>query len=329
VASTCTSDADCGEGLLCASYSFECTYGFACQTPDDRCLGEIGCPEGDCWVIYGVRSCGGICFEGRPFLVGGELRTAAIGQREGWRESTMVPEVGRLSAGERERLTERWLGAARLEHASVAAFARFTLELLSLGAPAELVQAACAAMADETAHARLCFGLASAYAGRALGPGALDVTGALENTTLERILVTAWHEGCVGETLAAIEAAECAEAATDPAVRAALLTIAADEMRHAELAWRFARWALERGGPALAERIRCELAVAEPGPESAAAQQGEETPALRAHGLRSEHAIRVLRTQVFQEVIRPCAEALLAELHARVSGERGATGLHA
>jgi hypothetical protein len=49
-----------------------------------------------------------------------------------------------------------------MEHASVAAFARFTLDLLALGAPADLVQSAQQALGDEIAHAELCFGLAGA-----------------------------------------------------------------------------------------------------------------------------------------------------------------------
>jgi len=59
----------------------------------------------------------------------------------------------------------------QLEHASIAAFARFSLQLLSLGAPAGLIDDCTRALGDETAHARLCFQLASAYAGRAIGSG--------------------------------------------------------------------------------------------------------------------------------------------------------------
>ena len=65
-----------------------------------------------------------------------------------------------------------------MEHASVAAFARFTLHLMSLGAPAALVERSNAALADETLHAKLAFAIASGYAGRAIGPGPLAIDGA-------------------------------------------------------------------------------------------------------------------------------------------------------
>ena len=149
-----------------------------------------------------------------------------------------------------------------MEHASVAAFARFTLELLSLGAPAELVAASQRALADEIRHAKLCFGLATAYAGHALGPGPLSSEGALGAQSLDAIVETAIAEACIGETLAAVEAAEAAAHATDPSVRRVLLAIARDEKRHAELGWRFLSWVLDvapaSARPALRARL-CEI----------------------------------------------------------------------
>jgi hypothetical protein len=68
---------------------------------------------------------------------------------------------------------------ALLEHASVASFARFSLQLMAAGAPASLVEAAHRAALDEIEHARLTFRLASRYEGRALGPGPLPVDGSV------------------------------------------------------------------------------------------------------------------------------------------------------
>jgi hypothetical protein len=42
-------------------------------------------------------------------------------------------------------------------------------------------------------------------------------------------------------------------------IREAYARIASDEQRHAELAFRFVRWALEHGGAAVAERIETAL----------------------------------------------------------------------
>jgi hypothetical protein len=86
-------------------------------------------------------------------------------------------------------------------------------------------------------------------------------------------------EGCFGETGAALDAFESAESAADPVIAAAYGRIAADEQRHAELAFRFVRWALERGGSAVAERIAAALTA----PPSASVSTCEVTlPCLRA-----------------------------------------------
>ena len=63
-------------------------------------------------------------------------------------------------------------------------------------------------------------------------------------------------EGCFGETGAALEALEAADSAADPLIRAAYSQIAKDEQRHAELAFRFVRWALDRAGAVVVERIQ-------------------------------------------------------------------------
>jgi hypothetical protein len=146
----------------------------------------------------------------------------------------------------------------QLEHASIAAFARFSLQLLSFGAPAELVEACTQALADETAHAKLCFAIASAYAERSVGPGPLDIEGSLTAVSLVEVVDLVILEGCLGETGAALEALEALEtraALEDPVIAAAYRRIAADEQRHAELAFQFLRWAFEQQPDVVAERV--------------------------------------------------------------------------
>jgi hypothetical protein len=196
-----------------------------------------------------------------------------------------------------------------MEHASIAAFARFALELLALGAPAEMVQAASRAMSEETEHARDCFALASAYAGRHVGPGRLDVTDALCDLTLEHVAVTTIEEGCIGETVASIEAAEAAEHARDPVVRALLEKIAIEERRHATLAWQFVHWALERGDAA----VRAGIARRFDQLTNVAATTDCAPSDLLEHGVVSERERAAIKNRVLAEVIKPCAAALLAE----------------
>ena len=195
---------------------------------------------------------------GRPFLVAEVQRFAGITRRSDWTLAGLAPEVERLEPHVRQRLAEEWTRAGQLEHASIAAFSRFLMELLAFGAPSELVAETVSAIEDERQHTEICFALASAYAGEAIGPDLLDVTGALETPSLARALSTAVREGCIGETLAALEAAELATRAADPLLQQVLERIAADERRHSELAWKFAHWAVCQQ-PSLAVVLEHEL----------------------------------------------------------------------
>jgi hypothetical protein len=231
--------------------------GKGCQVMDevrDGCCNAAATgPElidGKC--CYGF--CTGSCC-GRALLVAGEQRVAPAASRADWLEPVDVSLAG-LSESDRRELAERWLQDALLEHASIASFARFTLDLLAFGVPSELVEGAQLAMADEIAHAKVSFAIASAYAGRRLGPGPLAVDGVQPSSNLAEAAAAAVSEGCVSETIAALTASQRAEATSDPVVRAALERIASDEAGHAELAWRFVQWALASGGPAVSHAVR-------------------------------------------------------------------------
>ena len=203
-----------------------------------------------------------------------------------------------------------WQDSSLLEHASIAAFSRFVLDLMSLGAPARLVEDATTAMLDESAHARACFSLASTFAGQPRGPSRLDVTGSLDQRDLRDIVVTAVLEGCIGETVAALEAAEALEHASDPAVRWALTRIAEDELRHAALAYRFVHWAVAAHGPALAREVQATFdAVLQ---AQQALPDGPETASVPSHGLLSAAHRWELRARVLHELVAPSLPALLA-----------------
>jgi hypothetical protein len=201
---------------------------------------------------------------GRPFLVEAEARVACVIPSRDWAQPySRSPRVDHLTSDERAELAAHWSRLGQMEHASIAAFARFSLQLLALGAPATLIDACTQALADESAHTRLCFGLASAYAGSLLGPGTLDVQGSLAVTELTEVVDLVIAEGCFGETSAALDAREAAQTAEDPVIRAAYAQIASDEQRHAELAFRFVAWALTQGGAAVRARIERALSSSE------------------------------------------------------------------
>lgn len=257
-----------------------------------------------CTYEYTPWTC---CGYGRPYLdQDGRPVEAPTAATPAWVQGLPQPELAGLSAAQRAALARFWEKNARAEHSSIAGFHRFALELLSHGAPPELVARAQAGAAQELHHAQLCFALASAYAGRGIGPAAMQL-GAQAPLAADLAQLAAWtlRDGAIGETIAALLAQEALEQATDPAVRAALATIVRDETEHAELAWATLQWALQVGGAPVRAAIEEVLAQLE------APRGRDEDLAVPAHGLPSAEEELDGAVRCVAEVILPVARALL------------------
>jgi hypothetical protein len=288
----------------------------------------------DCCYLVNLTVCGP---GGRPYLVDDRARVATLvtmgAPAGGWTVRRRSPaSCEALTRDERASLAEAWSAAALFEHASVASFARFSLELLAAGAPSDLVAAAHEAALDEIEHARLCFALASAYAGMDVAPGPFPLGGQVRlGAGLAGLAASTVVEGCVGETVAAVIAAEQLARATDPAARAALARIAADEARHAELAWRTVAWALRAGGSEVMAAVEQALvaalgapsaaggpSLASPGDDGGSARRSAElcpqTPGLEAHGLLDAATQAHLVASAMDDVVAPAARALLRQV---------------
>jgi hypothetical protein len=141
---------------------------------------------------------------------------------------------------------------AYLEAASVDAFERLERELEGYGAPRDLLAGARRARLDEVRHARIVRALAERAGADVSSPHVpAGRVRALEDVAIENAV-----EGCVHETFGAAVAMVQAATAGDRSVRAAMQTIARDEMRHAELSWTVARWLEERLDAAARARVR-------------------------------------------------------------------------
>jgi len=316
----CATDADCDAGLLCQVQAVRDScgntfYEQACQTADDECRLHEDCADseagsdcrfdGDKYACQHNQAYYTDC--GRPFTVAGHGRVAPTRPRADWLSvpDTLPPHPDAAA---------RWVEYGQLEHASIASFSRFAMELLSLGAPPALVREAHEAGMDEIEHAQLCFGMAAAFGAGPVGPGPLDVRDALSDgmdvASIGRRLV---QEACIGETLAALEAAEASRHTSDPAVRSVLETIAADEQRHAELGWRCLRWLLRtHGTPDLRAQLAAvfEHALASPDDAPTLGLAG-----LEDYGLLSPPARHALLDEGRRAVIAPLAAALLDSEH--------------
>jgi hypothetical protein len=255
---------------------------------------------------------------------------AAWCERDDWtsRAPATDVDVDTLSAALRATLTAEWLADARMEHASIGAFARATLELMALAAPAELLAEVQAAALDEVRHAGRCFALAGRYAGRALGPGPLPIAPP-RPASFARLARDTFVEGCVGETIAALAAARQARACEDAAVADTLAMIASDEARHAALAWRTVEWALAQGGPEVALALRAAAAHLRPradDPEPLSGPHGPHGPSdlsdpndpntpneelLARHGRLDAAGRAAVRSDAWREIVDPTLARLL------------------
>jgi hypothetical protein len=268
---------------------------YSISTDSEACSDDIG-------------ECGG-CY-GRPYVAEAQVIAAPVVRSSSWGTQAapeLVPDLSGLSLAQRAALAEFWSDNARAEHSSVAGFHRICLELIAHGAPLELLARSQKAAADELAHARICYALASHYAGEPLGPGPMPIGSAAPiAATLVELAVATAREGCLAETSAAWLASELATSASDPAVRAALEQIAAEEAEHAELSWMTLRWTIEAGGAEVREAVAKVFAEARP------IMLGGAALSVPAHGMLAGAEVRAIAQRGFEALLVPVMRSLAA-----------------
>jgi hypothetical protein len=265
------------------------------------------------------------CYVGRTFFLDEGVVKADLRPGASWR-TRHHPSAEALPARTRRALGEAWARDGLFEHASVASFARFTMQLLALGAPADLVRDTQAATIDEVKHAEMCLALASGYLGRSVEPSALPFPGPVAiGADLAAVVAETVMEGCIGETVATVQALEALGRATDPAVREILEATVEDEARHAELAWRFVAWAVDAGGAPVREAVARSFAAFRPPPPSPEDLDGVDLDLYAAHGRQVAREARAIAELTLREIVEPGVCALLA----RRSPVYAAAGSHA
>jgi len=199
--------------------------------------------EADCW-IEGLECCA------EATSASGETGVSCVGpmicvgrRPEGFcidRPGRVGTAAGRLFAG-----------AARLEAASVGAFRTLERELRAHAAPEALILSARQAAREEVSHARSMSALARRYGSEARMPHLAPAP----IRSLEALAMENATEGCVQETYGAMVGVWQSRMARDPAVRRVMRRIAADETRHAALAWQVDAWVSTRVDAAARMRI--------------------------------------------------------------------------
>ncbi len=194
----------------------------SCADPQEtgRCMAALSLDARSGTCIIGPN-----CKYGRPF--------------EGGRTAPWLGHKGPPAAA-------AWVRIAQLEHASAAAFARHAQELLTINAPQELVQGALDAQQDELRHTELALEQVAAFGGVGRLGAELSPLEAPRDGLFAVMLGVA-TEGCIAETLSAIECAialEEVDAIDRASLHARLAQITDDEARHAAHAWRTLAWGL-------------------------------------------------------------------------------------
>jgi hypothetical protein len=138
---------------------------------------------------------------------------------------------------------ERLAAMAYLEAVSVHAFERLERELEVHRAPPALLREARRARRDEVRHTAMTARLARERGG---SPRLPEVPAPIRTRTLLEVALENAVEGCVRETYGAVQGLVEAQTARDRGIRRAMKSIAADECRHAELAWAVHAWAMLR-----------------------------------------------------------------------------------
>ncbi|MFP2911135.1 ferritin-like domain-containing protein [Pyxidicoccus sp. 3LFB2] len=141
-----------------------------------------------------------------------------------------------------DALGRHFATVAHLEAASIRAFLRLREELELHGADVALRDAALVSALEEVMHTDVSTRLARRFGGTPMRP---EVDSPPPRALFEVALDNA-VEGCVRETFGALVAHHQALHARDEEVRGAMVRIAEDETRHAELSWAIDRWAREQ-----------------------------------------------------------------------------------
>ncbi len=222
--------------------------------------------------------------------------------------AALPPEVCAL-------LASHWHTDGQVEHASVASFARATLELMQAAAPPNLIAASQHAALDEIEHAKLTLSLAAHYTSSPLEPAHLPAASRASSAAfdLTKLATDVLEEGVIGESVACLALQRALDTCAFPSIRAVLTTLLDDESRHAALAWATLRWAISTGGPSVADAVRDAASRLSPPPSAPApAQRPHLDPLLARHGRLSPAALFAARQDAWRDVISPMLDAALS-----------------
>ncbi len=289
------------------------------QLPEDRLRGG-GFVVAATWfgALYGILVAftfiGGVFLRGRQVRRRGKALLPPVDANStSW---TPAPSAALVDDQVRRGVAAQWRENGRTEHASIAAFSRLSLDLLSLGAPKHLVDDAHNDALDESWHTEACFAQARRFDGEDAAPGAFKGAWAprslppLRTLALARLAVDSLVDGALNEAVSARTLAGLARVVDDSDTRALLLGIAKDEAHHSAHAWNVLQWCVVEGGVVVAAAVDAAMNVlARPRVQHSGAAVPARTGEWERFGLAAE-----AREQAAHDVVIAQARARLAAL---------------
>jgi len=244
------------------------------------------------------------CVHGRPYMQEEGPVVAHLKRQKGsWRRNEQSIIFHNTSA--RRQAGTFYLESAQYEHASVASFNRFVLELMKFGAPAHLIQQAQLAAMDEIRHAQSAFAIANELLNDQFQPDKMDLTMKLADNLYD-FAAAVLEEAAINETLAVLLAAEQLRIVTCPMIKEYLQEVVREESQHSELAFMTLRWCIEKGGEEIRslieERLHAPIQIS---------TENYPTMAIPELGLPAQHHLERVIQNGIQKVIIPSLQSLL------------------
>jgi len=145
-----------------------------------------------------------------------------------------------LSPAQAQLVGAEWKARMVQEHLAVGAFALITQELAETGCDERVLALVARASADEVRHADVCRRVAVAFLGDGEVPPRVRGTPAVPphaDLPERRALLHVVEMCCVNETLTGVFLTEMLARATNPAMRAVIDSLLADEIDHGRVGW--------------------------------------------------------------------------------------------
>lgn len=212
---------------------------------------------------------------------------------------------------ERVKAAEYWAKIAMMEHASVASFSRFSLELMSIGAPMDLLVGAHSAALDEVRHTQVSLDIANEFGTSTVSPGSFPISSKADFSfgDVEKIAVAAALEGCIEETLAASVVLYQAEQMENPKHKDVIRSVALDEANHAAFAWRVLKWIIS-SSPQVHDAVAAVFRNRAAQYESTPVSNTTEVSSLQRLGLLDKATTVKIQRTAWNEIVAPSAGLL-------------------